>query len=84
MAVELPDAPLMQEEIFGPLLPVLTYKDFGEALEFVNARSKPLALYVFTSDGEAKRRVLEQTSSGGVCINEVVSHFTVPASPLVE
>ncbi len=75
------DSSLMQEEIFGPLLPVLTYEELDEALEFIKARPKPLALYVFTSDGETQRRVLEETSSGGVCINEVVSHLTVPGLP---
>jgi aldehyde dehydrogenase (NAD+) len=71
------DAPLMREEIFGPLLPILTVKDLDEAIALVNDRPKPLALYVFSKDKAAVERVLGRTSSGGACVNDTVQHFFV-------
>ncbi len=76
-----PDAPVMQEEIFGPLLPVLTYETLDEAIDFVNDRDKPLALYIFTSDSKVKEAVLERTSSGGVCVNQTLLHNAIPDLP---
>ena len=64
-----PDAPVMADEIFGPILPVLPVKSIDEAIRFVNARPKPLALYVFTSDPKVEDEVLARTSSGGACVN---------------
>jgi coniferyl-aldehyde dehydrogenase len=64
----------MQEEIFGPVLPVVTYDKLDDALAFVNDRPRPLALYYFGHDSVATDRVLEQTVSGGVCINETALH----------
>jgi aldehyde dehydrogenase (NAD+) len=69
-----PDAPVMADEIFGPILPVLKVKSVDEAIDFVNARPKPLALYVFTRSREQARRVLGRTSSGGACVNDALSH----------
>lgn len=66
------DSPVMQDEIFGPILPVLEYDDFGEAIAQINARPKPLALYLFSKDKEKQERVLRETSSGGVCINDTI------------
>ena len=60
------DAPIMQEEIFGPVLPVLAVESVDEAIAFVNRREKPLALYLFSSDPDAEARVLSRTTSGGV------------------
>lgn len=68
------DAPLMQEEIFGPLLPIQTFKTTEEAITFVNAREKPLAFYYFGTESKGKT-VLEKTSSGGACINDVLMHI---------
>ncbi len=65
------DAPIMQEEIFGPLLPVLTYGDIHGAIAAINARPKPLALYLFSRDRAIQDLVLSSTSSGGVCLNDV-------------
>jgi aldehyde dehydrogenase (NAD+) len=65
------DAPVMQEEIFGPILPVLTYRDINEAIAAINARPKPLALYLFTRNPVLQEQVLSSTSSGGVCLNDV-------------
>lgn len=72
VAVVSADDPLMQEEIFGPILPVLTVAGLEEALAQVRQRPKPLALYLFSNDPSAQRRTLETTSSGGVCFNDVV------------
>src|SRR5690606_14551678 len=63
-----PGAPIMQEEIFGPLLPVVTVPSVEAAIEHVNERPKPLALYVFSGSGETAEHVLASTSSGGACI----------------
>jgi len=76
-----PAAPVMGEEIFGPVLPVLRVPGVDAAVEFVNDRPKPLALYVFTSTSDVADRVLGRTSSGGACVNDVVAHLTVPDLP---
>ncbi|WP_448562632.1 aldehyde dehydrogenase family protein [Trichothermofontia sp.] len=73
-----PDAPVMQEEIFGPILPVLTYDTLEDAIAFVNDRPKPLALYCFSRNPNYTQPVLAQTSSGGVCINDILLHNLVP------
>jgi aldehyde dehydrogenase (NAD+) len=75
------DAAVMGEEIFGPILPVLPVADVDEAVAYVNGHDKPLALYVFTNSGDTADRVLRRTSSGGACVNEVVSHIAIPAMP---
>lgn len=66
---------VMQEEIFGPIIPLLSYQDIGEAIRFVNERPKPLALYLFTKSGQIEQKVLSQTSAGGVCINDTLMHI---------
>ena len=66
------DAPVMQEEIFGPIFPVLTFKQLDEVIAFVNKREKPLALYYF---GKNDKKVLRHTSSGGACVNDVIMHI---------
>lgn len=70
-----PDDPIMQEEIFGPILPVLTYKTIEEAISFVNARPHPLALYLFTRNPHTEQRVIERIRFGGGCVNDTVSHM---------
>ena len=67
--------PVMQEEIFGPVLPVIPVKDIEEAIRFVQKRPKPLALYVFTEDKRTEQRVLTETSYGGGCINDTIIHL---------
>ena len=67
-----PDAPVMQEEIFGPIFPVLTFNDLDEVISFINHREKPLALYYF---GKEDKKILRHTSSGGTCINDVIMHI---------
>ena len=70
-----PQDPVMAEEIFGPVLPVLTFDQIGEALDFVRARPRPLALYLFSRDKEAQRLFLRRASFGGGCINDTVIHL---------
>ena len=70
-----PDSPAMQEEIFGPVLPMLTYRQLKEAIDFVNSRPKPLALYIFTNDKHTAETVLNRTSSGGACWNDTIIHI---------
>jgi len=65
---------LMQDEIFGPLLPIMTYRDLDEVLEYVNQRERPLALYLFTHDKVIQDRVVKNTISGGVSLNDCVLH----------
>lgn len=69
------DSPVMQEEIFGPILPVLAVDGPEAAVAFITARPKPLALYVFAGDGAAIDAVVDGTSSGGVCINQTLMHL---------
>lgn len=66
--------PIMQEEIFGPILPILEYDDLADVISGINSRPKPLALYFFSKDKEAQERIVSQTSSGGVCINATLFH----------
>lgn len=75
------DMELMREEIFGPILPVMTYRSPGEAIDYVNSRERPLALYVFTRDRKFAREVLDRTLSGGACVNAAAIHATVPSMP---
>lgn len=76
-----PEARIMSEEIFGPILPVLSVPDLEAAIEFVNERPKPLALYVFSRDKARAQRVLDATSSGGACVNDVIGHLAIPDLP---
>jgi coniferyl-aldehyde dehydrogenase len=66
---------IMQEEIFGPILPVRSYLDIDEAINYVNARPRPLALYYYGSDDEHRRRVLSRTISGNVTVNATLMHY---------
>ncbi|MFC5587736.1 aldehyde dehydrogenase family protein [Sporosarcina soli] len=77
----LPDAKIMQEEIFGPILPILTYTDLDEVIEQINARPKPLGLYIFSEDQRVVDNVLSKTSSGGVAVNDVIRHMLEPNLP---
>jgi aldehyde dehydrogenase (NAD+) len=76
-----PHAAVMGEEIFGPVLPVLTFDDLTEVTAAINAGDKPLALYVFTASDETVEQVLSSTSSGGVCVNDAISHLLVSSLP---
>jgi aldehyde dehydrogenase (NAD+) len=66
---------LLEEEIFGPVLPVVSFKNLDQAIAFVNARPKPLATYIFSRSSKETSRVLKETSSGGACVNDSGIHF---------
>jgi aldehyde dehydrogenase (NAD+) len=72
------NALIMQEEIFGPVLPVLTYKKMDDVISYINANNKPLALYIFSNKNKTVETILKQTSSGGVCVNDVLIHISNP------
>ena len=72
---------IMKEEIFGPILPVLPVESVDSAIAFINAREKPLALYCFSDDEKVQQKILNVTSSGGVCINDTISHVAIPELP---
>ncbi len=76
-----PDSPVMCEEIFGPILPVLSVDGIDAAIRFINGRDKPLALYVFTGDDDVAEAILSRTSSGGATINHVMLHYAVSSLP---
>jgi acyl-CoA reductase-like NAD-dependent aldehyde dehydrogenase len=73
--------PSMQEEIFGPILPILEYENLDQAILSVNERPKPLALYFFSKNKQLHKKILHSTSSGGVCINDTLSHVISSALP---
>ena len=75
------DMAMMREEIFGPILPVVTYETLDEAIAYVNARPRPLALYYFDSDRTRADAVLQRTVSGGVSVNDTLLHFAQEGLP---
>jgi len=75
------DMKVMQEEIFGPILPVKTYGRLEEAVDYVNAHDRPLGLYYFGTDADEERRVLDRTVSGGVTVNDVIMHVAAEDLP---
>jgi coniferyl-aldehyde dehydrogenase len=70
------DLKLLQEEIFGPLLPIRTYREFAETIDYINSRPRPLAAYYFGDDASEQIAVETRTTSGGMCINDVVMHVS--------
>jgi coniferyl-aldehyde dehydrogenase len=77
-----PEMAIMQQEIFGPILPVIGYKDAAEPISFINERDRPLALYWFGKDDAARDEVLARTVSGGVTVNDCLFHFTQINQPM--
>lgn len=75
------DSPIMQEEIFGPLLPILTYRTLDEAIARIQSRPKPLALYLFTRSKAVEEKVLREVSFGGGCVNDTVLHLATSHMP---
>ncbi|XP_069022603.1 aldehyde dehydrogenase family 3 member A2-like [Embiotoca jacksoni] len=75
------DSNVMQEEIFGPLLPIITVTGVDEAIRFINEREKPLVVYVFSHNNKLIKRVIAETSSGALLANDCLVHFTVSALP---
>jgi aldehyde dehydrogenase (NAD+) len=76
-----PDAMIMEEEIFGPILPVLTFRSLDDILNIVNSKPKPLALYIFSNRNSFREGLINQTSAGGVCLNDCILQFTHPNLP---
>ena len=77
-----PDEPAMCEEIFGPLLPVITVDDLDEAIRFVNGRPKPLAVYAFSGSKKVRKRIADEVPGGAVVFNHIAMHVLVPQLPL--
>uniref|UniRef100_A0A8C7ZT07 Aldehyde dehydrogenase n=1 Tax=Oryzias sinensis TaxID=183150 RepID=A0A8C7ZT07_9TELE len=75
------DDALMGQEIFGPILPILTVETLEEGIAFINRKEKPLALYVFSDESSVVKTVMENTSSGGFCSNDAIIHMTLPSLP---
>jgi len=69
------DSPIMQDEIFGPILPILTFRSLDEAVRLIRSKDKPLALYVFSRDERVVERVLRDTTAGGTCVNSAIIHL---------
>uniref|UniRef100_A0A8C0MC82 Aldehyde dehydrogenase family 3 member A2 n=1 Tax=Canis lupus familiaris TaxID=9615 RepID=A0A8C0MC82_CANLF len=76
-----PESRVMQEEIFGPILPIVPVKNADEAIKFINSREKPLAFYIFSHNDKLVRQMINGTSSGGVTANDVIMHFTLSSLP---
>ena len=76
-----PNSKIMAEEIFGPILPILEYDQLSDAIAFVNAQAKPLALYFFSSNKQNQERILQETSYGGGCFNDLIMHLGNPELP---
>jgi aldehyde dehydrogenase (NAD+) len=74
-------SPVMEDEIFGPILPLLTYKKLETVIDYIRSNPKPLALYVFSKNKKMIKNILKSTTSGGVCINQVVIHLANPNLP---
>ncbi|HBO14813.1 MAG TPA: aldehyde dehydrogenase family protein [Porticoccaceae bacterium] len=72
---------IMQEEIFGPLLPLIEYHDLDQVIDDINARPKPLALYVFTAKRAVSEKIIRQTSAGDTCVNQIALHYMHPHLP---
>ena len=72
---------IMQDEIFGPILPIITYDDFNEAVDIIQSKAKPLSLYLFSEDENTTHRVLNELSFGGGAINDTLMHLANPNLP---
>ena len=76
-----PGEPLMTDEIFGPILPIVTVQNLDEAITFVNSRPKPLAAYLFTKAKSVRERVIKEVPAGGMVINHLIFHFATHKLP---
>lgn len=75
------DSPIMREEIFGPILPLITFRSLDEALSIIQKREKPLALYIFSQDSNTVDYILKNTTAGGSCVNTLIIHLANPDLP---
>lgn len=76
-----PGSEIMQQEIFGPIMPVISWTKFDEVIDFINAREKPLGMYYFSKGKRDLDTLIQQTSAGGVSVNDTITHFINPAMP---
>ena len=76
-----PDDPIMKEEIFGPILPIIAYQDSEEAINFITRLPRPLAIYIFSNTSKKRNEIIRRTQSGAVCLNETVLYFINPYLP---
>lgn len=74
-------AKVMEEEIFGPILPIITYQNMDEVIDQINGKSKPLALYIFSKNNKTIKHIIKNTSAGGTCVNDVLIHISNPKLP---
>ncbi len=72
---------IMQNEIFGPILPIIAFDDLDEAIDYINNKPRPLALYVFSNNSDEQNKIIQHTHSGGMCINETVLHVGIDSLP---
>ena len=75
------DMLLMKDEIFGPILPLIGYNNLDEAIDIINKKERPLALYIMSFNNKTQKKVLKQTHSGGVCINDTLMHVSADDAP---
>ena len=75
------NCPLLNEEIFGPILPIVEFAKLDDAIQLINSRPKPLAIYSFSNDDKFHKRLMESTKSGGFCVNDVILQAVDPAVP---
>lgn len=75
------EAQVMNEEIFGPILPIIPYHNLSEAIDFVNRKTKPLALYIFSKNDKNIKKIIKSTTAGGTCVNDVLVHIANPKLP---
>jgi aldehyde dehydrogenase (NAD+) len=76
-----PNSKIMEDEIFGPILPILEYDQLDEAIAFINAQPKPLALYLFSKNKQIQKRIIQEVSFGGSCFNDTIMHLGNPELP---
>lgn len=74
-------AKVMDEEIFGPILPLIVYQDLDEVIDRINAKAKPLAMYIFSTNQKNINKIIKNTSAGGTCVNDVLVHISNPKLP---
>ncbi|MES2417684.1 MAG: aldehyde dehydrogenase family protein [Bacteroidota bacterium] len=76
-----PESKIMEEEIFGPILPLIAYENLDEVIDYINTKSKPLALYIFSRNSANIKKIIKNTSAGGTCVNDVLIHISNPKLP---
>ncbi|MCK4981700.1 MAG: aldehyde dehydrogenase family protein, partial [Victivallaceae bacterium] len=76
-----PESEIMMQEIFGPVMPVITWTKFDEVIDFINAREKPLGMYYFSKSKRDLDTLIQQTSAGGISVNDTITHFINASMP---